>query len=232
MSYDNLRAEADNFSNFAGGNNYFDENAYFTPQSNFAGGAGNAIKSYERTLVLTVQNTDTANDIDAVLFGGFAQVAQTTGIVITAKGGQSHAELRRISESSPFLIKGWKLKTTDTSGLQWAEEITVQTKGLTGTINSAPYYPSNYESPTNYDDNIIDDPQFACIVDGNTSFTVSVLANTTLTFIMTIKSKVEVANPLMQKPSIETATAPRPTGNPIADTQMQILSLRERAMGR
>lgn len=222
LNYYNNLAE-DYFSNYGGESSFsgdFDFSGEFDYGSDFCGATDNVIEPYDRTLTFIIQRSGGVGaTIDAVLFGAFENAAQDASITVSV-AESSHAIIREETKSNPYHIRGQKVRVTD--AIQFGNPFKVQRQFATGSFSQGIYQPENYISPTNFNDKIIDDPNFSLLVDGRTAIRVPMLDGITMTITFTVGSRGNVANLVKGKPSRQLALSPRATGNPLADRLIAI----------
>jgi hypothetical protein len=209
----------------------FNGNGYGTTEhglSDFCNSWDNIIEPYDRTLTFIITNAGAA-PATAILFGAYENAAQPAGVTVTV-AESSHAIVRATSMSDPFLFWGMKYVATDVT--QLSNPLQISRTYETGAFSGGVYQPRNYTNPTNFNDKMIDDPTFRLAVDGRTKITFSAINGVTTTLIFTIKSRGNVINTVKGKPQVQISGTPRPSGNSVADTQVQLLKLRSRAMAQ
>jgi len=221
------------FSNFDSEGNVFLDPEDAWAESGFADVWDNIIQPYDRTIVFRIANTN-AFSATAVLFDAFRDVGQPAGVLVTQITGLSGAVgqqfIRQVTKDNPILFWGLKMLATDTS--QLANPFSILRFTASGSFSGGLYHPINYTNPTNFQSNDIDDPTFRLAVDGYTSIRVPLNAFATATLTFTVKARRNVLLTAKGiKDDLQIASAPRPSGNTNADTQIQLLKLRSKAWG-
>lgn len=233
MNMRDFYLEADDYSNYGGGNdglNQMNYNGGDITESNFFAQGGleaclqNVVEPLDRTLTFRVTSVLPAVGGEvAILFNGnVSPLVQPAGITVTVAetggGAGSHDQVRVESLSNPFVIQG--LRYFVGSPLQYQNAFTIQKRFPTGKNVQYLWQPTNYVSPTNLNPLVIDAIDFGVVVDGRTAVFIPVNFGETLTLTFTLKAKSNIGNQLFGKSNKELAVAPRQTGNPIADIQL------------
>ena len=113
------------------------------------------LPSYDRTLTFVIANASETDVEEAILFGENRYDDNASGGNITIDVQQSsHRQVRRDSQANPFLIVGYKVKTTTEGQLSnpWTIELS-QTTGSLETYQSTPfeYASAQNQTPTQVD---------------------------------------------------------------------------------
>ena len=208
----------DYFSNYSGRLENFYDNSYVPGEEELA--------SYDRTLtfVITFVNTGATQTVNAVLFGGYADTAQPTGVTVTVSES-SHAIVRSETQSNPYKLVGMRFIVDSATNLTNAW--TVQKQRATGGIVSGRYNPNNLRSPANPNSLIVEDMGFRLTVDGATTITMPITAGTSATVINTlslfVQSRANVAGLADGKGTCESTNAPIPVGSIGQAVALQLL---------
>jgi hypothetical protein len=105
-----------------------------------------------------------------------------------------------------------KYSTTDAANFN--NDITYRRKDSTGALNTIPVTPLNYQEPQNNITTLLVIPDFnGVLIDGPASFTGSINASTTITLVLTIKSKVSIGNAAYDENVQITTNQAAPSGN-------------------
>lgn len=221
MDYLNdIQNEANEYSSYQGDELGYTgqelENGYF-----MQGGAEvalqNVLEPLNRTLTFRVVSTAMAT-ATAILFNGNVEpLVQPAGITVTVLES-SHEQVRQESKSNPFAIQG--LRYFVQNATQFQNPLTITKQYPTGKSISYLWQPTNFISPTNLNPLLIDAPDFGVVVDGKTRIEVPTNSMEDLTLTFTLKAATANSHSLFGKGVKELATAPRMTGNPIADIQL------------
>lgn len=154
---------------------------------------------------LTVQNT-TAGTLTAIMFGKNQYLLSTnfgsaTGIVITpSQANVSYLELLQQSADQPFETSLIRVQSSNAS--QVTQILTVTVKDANGQSATLPIITQSYFSSYQQQSGILDVP-YNLKIDGNTSVTTPVLAETTVTFTFFPAEKVNVSKGLAGKKPVQ-----------------------------
>jgi hypothetical protein len=195
--------------NYAGGGDYIG--------SNFAGEDGlNTIDEADRTFTVRIANAHVSEKKDAILFGAFEfpTLTQTADVTVTVDES-SHDQLREESKSNPMFIKG--LKYVVSSEAQFNNNISLERGTPTGAKLVKSFQPLQYRSAMNQINTQIDAPAFAFEVDGRSKWTIPVEAASSLTLIMTVKTRGDISQVLKGKGVVGIGRGNVPTGDPRID---------------
>jgi hypothetical protein len=229
------------FCNFDSGN----DNVFLDPDDlgegdNFANLYDNWIPPFDRTIEFKIDNLNAfpAPPVEAILFGAFADEPQPAGIAVNVVGAEGafgvvspQTFLQNATRDNPILF--WGLKYLASDPAQLSNPMRIIRSWETGSFSGGTYQLLNYVNPTNFQNNLTDDPTFRIAVDGRTSIRVLINADTTVTMILTIKSRRNVINKIKGiENDLQIANYPRPSGNTTFDTQVQLMKLRSRAWGQ
>lgn len=188
--------------------------------SNFNGSdavlpSGNTLNQLNRTYTVKIQNATNAT-ASFVVFGynengDGAAAGSDAGINITI-AQSSHAQVKRDTASNPVVLVMAKYSTTDAANFN--NDITYRRKDSTGALNTIPVTPLNYQEPQNNISTLLVIPDFnGVLIDGPASFTGSINASTTITLVLTIKSKVNIGNAAYDENVQITTNQAAPSGN-------------------
>lgn len=172
------------------------------------------LSQFNRTVTLKVVNATNA-DATYVLFGynqyGDAQNAGSdTGVTITSSQS-SHAWLKRESNTNGYVLLSCKLRTTDED--QFSEDIEFSLKDATGLVHTETITPDQYNEPENNQTKFLRIDDFnGMTIDGHCSITGTVLEGVTLTFIITIQSKVRLVDAAKDESVVRSTNQPAPNG--------------------
>ncbi|WP_010520463.1 hypothetical protein [Aquimarina agarivorans] len=167
----------------------------------------------DRTLTVVVTNKS-GDAAEAVIFGGNAEAAQPTGVVVDIEES-SHKEVREESKANPFKIAGMKYSVSNP--LQFDNVLRVERRTASGSKTTRVYQPRNATSPQNFTQSLIDDDNFEMDVTGQDSLRVVVEDGVTAVFTFTIKARANLGNLLKGQNVAELSRAPRTTGLPQLD---------------
>jgi len=165
--------------------------------SNATGGGINMLKTPAPYQVL-VQNT-TAGSLNLVLFGYNQFLLSTNfgssvGLVVTpAQSNVSYLQLLTQSTSQPFETS--LIRVQSSNATQVTQIITVTVTDANGQSATLPNITQSYFSSYQQQSGILDVP-YQVKIDGNTSLTSVILANTTVTYTFFPAEKVNVAKGL------------------------------------
>jgi hypothetical protein len=165
--------------------------------SNAEGGGMDMLKTPAPYQVL-VQNT-TAGSLNLVMFG-YNQFLLSTNfgssvglVVAPAQTNVSYLQLLTQSASQPFETSLIRVQSSNAS--QVTQIITVTVSDANGQSATLPIITQSYFSSYQQQSGILDVP-YSVKIDGNTSLTSSILANTTVTYTFFPSEKVNVAKGL------------------------------------
>lgn len=162
------------------------------------------------TVIITAGDRAPSGYGDYVLFGGniygFSQNAGSdSGITITVQES-SHAEVKRETANSPWIIEKMMWSTSNNDNLQ--NNIVYGQRDFTGFIQQEQSQPLNYAEPEQFysTNRNIRIPDFnGLVIDGTHAFTGRIQGNSVIRMIFTLKAKIERANMLEAQNIIEMA---------------------------
>lgn len=192
---------------------------------------GNTLNQLNRTLTVKIQNATNAS-ASYVVFGynengDGAAAGSDAGISITI-AQSSHAQVKRDTAANPVVLVSAKYSTTDSANFN--NDITYRRKYSTGKLEEIPVTPLNYQEPQNNITTLLVIPDFNGVcIDGPASFTGSINAATTITLVLSIKSKVEISKAAYDENVQITTSQPAPSGN--VPVVMNIVQDRAAALG-
>lgn len=182
--------------------------------SNFEGGMGvsNNLSQLNRTITAVITN---ASDVAStyVLFGYNANgTAPTQGNGVTvAINETSYAQVATEIANSPYELVSAKYSTTVTGNL--SNLITYTVSDATGASFTLKATPLNYQEPENNQSLLVRIPDFnGMILDGQTTLSGAIAANSTITLILSIKAKGNLSNALNNQNVVVSTAAPAPSG--------------------
>jgi hypothetical protein len=202
-----LEAEAEeNFSNVIGDENYdenyeegYDENyeeGYddYDEYDEYDGMNPSSLDVSEKVLTITVTNSNAAAS-KAKVFGSFKNsglpnFGSDTGVLVVCNES-SYAQVLRETESNPMQIKGIKMFVN--SAAQFANTLTFAKQESTGSINSQPLQPSNYISAVQLNATIAEMKGISFPIDGKTELAFDINAGEKVTFVFSVKAKVDIS---------------------------------------
>lgn len=168
------------------------------------GGGVNMLKA-PSPYQITVQNT-TAGTLTCVLFGKNQFLLSTnfgsaTGVIVTpSQANVSYLELLQQSSDQPFETSLLRVQSSNAS--QVTQILTVTVKDANGQSATLPIITQSYFSSYQQQSGILDIP-YNLKVDGNTSVTSPILANTTVTYTFFPAEKVNVSKGLAGKKPVQ-----------------------------
>jgi hypothetical protein len=172
--------------------------------SNATGGGINMLKTPAPYQVL-VQNT-TAGSLNLVLFG-YNQFLLSTNfgssvglVVAPAQSNISYLQLLTQSASQPFETS--LIRVQSSNATQVTQIITVTVTDANGQSATLPIITQSYFSSYQQQSGILDVP-YQVKIDGNTSLTSTILANTTVTYTFFPAEKVNVAKGLAGQGAVQ-----------------------------
>ena len=192
MDYDDF--ELEDYEGFDGDGDY----------SMATGGGVNMLKA-PSPYQITVQNT-TAGTLTAVMFGKNQFLLSTNfgsavGIVVTpAQANVTYIELLQQSADQPFETS--LLRVQSSNAVQVTQILTVTVKDANGQSATLPIITQSYFSSYQQQSGILDIP-YNLKIDGNTSVTSPILANTTVTYTFFPAEKVNVSKGLAGKKPVQ-----------------------------
>lgn len=172
--------------------------------SNAQGGGMDMLKS-PAPYQLTVVNT-TAGNLTMVIFGNNANLLSTNfgssvGLAITpAQTNITYLQLLQQSASQPFETSLIRVQSTNSS--QVTQILTVTVSDANGQSATLPIITQSYFSSYQQQSGILDVP-YQLKIDGNTSITSTILANTTVTFTFFPAEKVNTAKGLAGQGAVQ-----------------------------
>lgn len=187
----------DDYDDFLGDDFDLFEGDDLMSYSSADGGGVNMLKT-PAPYQLLVTNT-TAGTLSVVMFGYNQYLLSTnfgsaTGLTVTpAQTNVSYLQLLTQSASQPFETSLIRVQSSNSS--QVTQIITVTVSDANGQSATLPIITQSYFSSYQQQSGILDVP-YSVKIDGNTSLTSSVLANTTVTYTFFPSEKVNVAKGL------------------------------------
>lgn len=172
--------------------------------SNAQGGGMDMLKS-PAPYQLTVVNT-TAGNLTMVIFGNNANLLSTNfgssvGLAITpAQTNITYLQLLQQSASQPFETSLIRVQSTNSS--QVTQILTVTVSDANGQSATLPIITQSYFSSYQQQSGILDVP-YQLKIDGNTSITSTILANTIVTFTFFPAEKVNTAKGLAGQGAVQ-----------------------------
>lgn len=201
---------------FIGGDDGYAGEEYIGADS-YAGGDGlDTIDEADRTITITISNSNTAGTANAILFGAFPfpTLTQASGITVNVLES-SHDILREESKVNVMFFKGLKYKVS--AEAQFDNNISLTEATASGATVTKSFQPLSYRSAQNQINTQIDAPNFAWKVAGRDYWTIPVNAGVTATLIMFIKTRSDQANVLKGHGVTTIARGKVPTGLPQLD---------------
>jgi len=187
----------DDYDDFMGDDFDLFEGDDLMSYSSAEGGGVNMLKT-PAPYQLLVQNT-TAGSLNLVMFG-YNQFLLSTNfgssvglVVAPAQTNVSYLQLLTQSASQPFETSLIRVQSSNAS--QVTQIITVTVSDANGQSATLPIITQSYFSSYQQQSGILDVP-YSVKIDGNTSLTSSILANTTVTYTFFPAEKVNVAKGL------------------------------------
>lgn len=187
----------DDYDDFMGDDFDLFEGDDLMSYSNADGGGMDMLKT-PAPYQLLVQNT-TAGSLSLVMFGYNQYLLSTnfgsaTGLSVTpAQTNVSYLQLLTQSANQPFETSLIRVQSTNAS--QVTQIITVTVSDANGQSATLPIITQSYFSSYQQQSGILDVP-YSVKIDGNTSLTSTILANTTVTYTFFPAEKVNVAKGL------------------------------------
>jgi len=180
--------------------------------SNYGGGMENGMSQLNRTLTVVITNA--TNVASSYILFGYNQYGtegtQGTGVTVTINES-SYNQVLRETGSIPYEFVQAKFNTTSSTNLSYVVSYTV--KDATGQILTRTFTPLTYQEPENNNTSLVRIPDFnGVVLDGQTVFTASIAASSTITYILTLKAKSNLANSLAGSSIVTAAGAPAPNG--------------------
>lgn len=229
MNRNDYYNEANEYSNYEGSEaGYSGEEAGYFAQGGAEACLQNVIEPLARTYTFVITNANVGGTATAILFAGnINPLVQPAGVTVnvqeTGGGAGSHDEVRNETLGNPFVIQGLRYFVSNAN--QFQNALTVQKRFTTGKLIQYLWQPTNYISPTNLNPLVLDSPDFGAVVDGKTQIQVPVFGGTALvansiTITFTVKAAMSQSHAIFGRAIAERSTAPRMTGNPIADIQL------------
>lgn len=172
--------------------------------SNATGGGVDMLKS-PAPYQLTVVNS-TAGNLTMVIFGNNANLLSTNfgssvGLSVTpAQTNITYLQLLQQSASQPFETSLIRVQSTNAS--QVTQILTVTVTDANGQSATLPIITQSYFSSYQQQSGILDVP-YQLKIDGNTSITSTILANTTVTFTFFPAEKVNTAKGLAGQGAVQ-----------------------------
>lgn len=195
-------------------NNYLQKVARSASRfSNFGGGVeAGAISQLNRTL--TVQITNATNAASTYVLFGYNQYgtdSQNGTGVTTTINESSYSQVLRETASIPYEFVQAKFGTTSSTNLSYVVTYTV--KDATGQTITRTFTPLTYQEPENNNTLLVRIPDFnGVILDGQTLFSASIAASSTITYILTLKAKANLANSVSGDNVVVATGTPAPNG--------------------
>lgn len=189
--------------------------------SNFNGDSAPAVmpsrtklSQLSRTLTVNIVNASPSDSTYVVfgynIYGDGASAGSGNGVTVTITQS-SHAQVKRSLDSAPVILSGAKYLTT--TSLNYANDITYARQPFTGGITSEVASPLNYFEPENQQSLLIRIPDFDGVtLDGDTYFSGTISANSTITMTLTIGAKVNLTHATEDNSVVVATTQSNPSG--------------------
>lgn len=201
------------------------ESSYFVQGGNNLN--TNKLSRLDRTITYKLRNTGILA-VTAVMFGtrgtpNFDPFFGASFLDLPDLGVAGQEVIRNEIVTNGFLIAGIKLKFPNGERFNLTEQqlqpLIYRTKSIIGGASSEYMYQTlNAVSPTNSNNAIIDIPEASLSIDSQTEVLYQLLPGEEVWVIYTVKKRLNSADFLFTpNPRIQTSTAPRLTGNPLAD---------------
>lgn len=193
-------------------NNYLSKVAASASRYSNYGGGMDALNQLNRTLTVVITNA--TNVASSYILFGFNQYghepAQGTGVTVTINE-TSYAQVARETSNIPYEFVSAKFNTTSSTNLSYVVSYTVT--DATGQSVVRTFTPLTYQEPENNNTSLVRIPDFnGVILNGQTKITASIAASCTITYILTLKSKANVAQALDNQNVVIGTSAPAPNG--------------------
>lgn len=180
--------------------------------SNFGGNGASDLNQMNRTLTVVITNA--TNAVSSYILFGYNQygtdATQGTGVTI-AINQTSYNEVLRETANTPYEFVSAKFKSASSTNLDYVVTYTV--REATGRIIQNTFTPVNYQEPENNNTELVRIPDFeGVILDGQTKFTASIAASSTVTYILMLRAKATLANTLGGQNVVDSTPLPAPNG--------------------
>lgn len=180
--------------------------------SNYDSGMAGQISQLNRTLTVVITNA--TNAVSSYILFGFNQYGheptQGTGVTVTINE-TSYAQVARETANIPYEFVQAKFKSASSTNLSYVVSYTIT--DATGQSLVRTFTPLTYQEPENNNTELVRIPDFnGVILDGQTKFTASIAASSTITYILTLRAKANLANAVNNAPVVESAGLPAPNG--------------------
>jgi hypothetical protein len=161
----------------------------------------------DKTLTITITTVVTTAAGTVRVFGaifGDAETFNTANNTSVAVAESSHLEVKRSILADPFRIKGIKVQVTN-SAAQFSNPFKIAEESIAGAQISKLWTPLKYKSPRDYDTKLIETRDFQMMVSKGAYIEIPILAGETLTFIVEMSKRLDIANELSNKPILQAA---------------------------
>lgn len=185
--------------------------------SNFGGNGMapvNRLSQLNRTFTVLITNATNVSATYVVfganVYGDAASAGSDTGVTVAIQES-SHAQVKRETANSPAQLVMAKYKTSDADNL--SNIIYYKVSDSTGKLVQIPATPLNYQEPENNQNLLVRIPDFDGMdIYGASYLTGTIKANTTITMILSVGTKVDLVNAASDDSVIVTTSKPAPTG--------------------
>lgn len=195
-------------------NNYLQKVANSASRfSNFGGSNEGAISQLNRTLTVVITNaTNVASTYVLFGFNLYGTETQNGTGVTTTINESSYSQVLRETSNTPYEFVQAKFNSATAANLSYVVSYSV--KDATGQILTRTFTPLTYQEPENNNTALVRIPDFnGVILDGQTYFSASIAASSTITYILTLKAKSNLANTLGGSNPVQSAGLPAPNGS-------------------
>lgn len=203
-------------------NNYLSRVATSASRFSNFGGSSDNLSQLNRTLTVVITNATNAAS-NYILFGYNelgTEPSQGTGVTVTINE-TSYAQVVRETSTIPYEFVQAKFNTTSSTNLSYVVSYT--TTDATGMSVVKKFTPLTYQEPENNNTSLVRIPDFnGVVLDGQTKITASIAASSTITYILTLKAKSNLANSLDGGNVVVSAGQPAPNGT--APVQLTLAS--------
>lgn len=180
--------------------------------SNMDGGMNGELNQLNRTLTVVITNaTNVASTYVLFGFNQYGTDSQNGTGVTTTINETSLNQVLRETASIPYEFVSAKFNTTSSTNLSYVVSYTVT--DATGQTITRTFTPLTYQEPENNNTSLVRIPDFnGVILNGQTKLSASIAASSTITYILTLKAKSNLAQSLDNAPVVISAGAPAPNG--------------------